>query len=317
MDWASTMQTNMDTFSKDKRTIPLVVSPDWDGVLSTVLFCEYARRKGIECTVVGTYDCKKIVCGESITDVEAALFLDLDLPMDKVCHIGQHLIGHVPLSNSCSFNPNHHFQNSETWTKFPFSTAHLIYYGLFQADERPICRQAEVALAHCDSSWSNARKYKRNCAAWTKKMFPGEVWMERLLDGRYKEECLHDHTELVQSIRPYVKVPKKRKRDGLVEKGWDACAGHQTAKDVTTAFPALLALAAAALKLPVPASQRLTKVLYSGTRKMVPLMEAMGEHGLEAFLTEKRAKSHAIVSSRMLSYTVSNAISSIEELRVE
>ena len=170
MDWACTLQTKMETFLKNKKTLPLIVSPDWDGVVSTVLFCEYARRKGIECTVVGTYDCKKIITGESITNAEAALFLDLDLPMDNVCHIGQHLIGHVPLSNSCSFNPNHHYQNTETWTKFPYSTAHLLYYGLFQADERPVSRQAEVALAHCDSSWSNARKYKPNCAAWTQKL---------------------------------------------------------------------------------------------------------------------------------------------------
>lgn len=314
MDWACTLQTKMETFcNKNTKNIPLIVSPDWDGVVSTVLFCEYARQRQIDCTVVGTYDCKKIVTGESITDVEAALFLDLDLPMDKVCHIGQHLLGHVPLGNSCSFNPNHHFQNSETWTKFPYSTAHLLYFGLLKADERPISRQAEVALAHCDSSYSNARKYKNNCKAWTQKMFPKEEWMKRLLDGRYEKECLDDHTHLVQSIRPYVKIPKKRKRHGLVETGWDACAGHQTAKDVTTAFPALLSLAAAALKLPIPKSQQLTKILYSGTRKMVPLMEAVGEKGLEAFLKQKRAKSHAIVSSRMLSYT----ISSIEDLRVE
>lgn len=298
--WRAALQQKMKTYLQHHPNVRLVISPDWDGICAAVLFAQYAKRQGCERVhIAGTYDCKKIMTTKDIGSVESALFLDLDLPMEGVCHIGQHLLG-VPLSHSESFNPNVHFQNTETWTKYPFSTAHLIYYGLLSHEDRAIHERAEVALQHCDSSYSNAAKYKPNCTRWVNCMFAEEEWMANLLNGTYASTRFESHKHLVDSIAPYVRT-KKRKRDMATASKWDVCKGHQTCTNIDS-LPALLKLAAQAFDVDVPDVGVIDTCVFAGCRKMIPLSQV--DPNLEQYLHDCDAKSHAIVSTRMLSLTV-------------
>jgi len=304
--WQHVFKNKMKAFVQSQSSsVRLMVSPDWDGAVSSVLFKEFMRRTypHVPCTVLGTYDCEQmtVTAGSS---VEGCLFIDLDLPLDGCVHIGQHLIG-VPLSNSMSFNPNAFFNNMETWTKYPFGTAQLIYYGLLD-EEPPHGPLAEVSLAHADSTHLNCKKYKPNCKKWAARMFPEAEYMERMLDGRYQKDSLESHTALMELVEPFVTHKKKKRKRHEETGGWGRCTKRQTAKDFND-FVHLLSIAAHAFGLEPPTFEGKTEdaaVIWSGRKKVIPLGEAAAEAGLEAYLRKKNAKSHAIVSSHMLSLTL-------------
>ena len=310
MAWKTVLRKKMEAFVKAQSSVRLMVSPDWDGAVSTVLFHEYMKRTHptVSTTVLGTYDCETMMVTAG-SSVEGCLFMDLDLPLDGCVHIGQHLIG-VPLCNSMSFNPNAFFDNMETWTKYPFGTAQLIYYGLFGKEEEPPHGPlAEVALGHADSTHLNCQKYKPNCKKWTERMFPGTEYMHRMLNGTYKKECLPQHVELMENIEPFVKMKRKRE----TETGWDRCTKRQTAKDLRQ-FSSLLLVAARCFGIEPPPwegdVEEATRI-WSGRKKMIPLGEAAVEAGLEAYLRKHSVKSHAIVSTRMLSVTLPPLLDSL------
>ena len=308
--WKHILKKNIDSFVAKHQKVEVVLSPDWDGILSTVLLCHYMKTShpSVPVVVTGTYDCKKIVTLGKQTNVREALFLDLDLPMDGVCHIGQHLLGYIPLSNQLSFNPNAYFENYETWTKYPFGTAQMMFYGLFEEKDFPPV--AETLLAHADSSHANAKKYAPNCRNWIEKMYKGEPYMERLVNGTYFKEGLQSHLDLIDFIEPHVSVKKKYVGKAA---GWDRCRSRQTVKgkdeiSCIRNVETLLTFAAECLKVDAPklaGDAATAKCIWAGRRKMVTLGEANAcEGGMKAFLTKKKAKSHAIVSSRMLSMTM-------------
>tara|TARA_Y100001970_G_scaffold271246_1_gene366214 strand:- start:144 stop:1109 length:966 start_codon:yes stop_codon:yes gene_type:complete len=308
--WKTIFKANVDAFVAKHKKVDIVLSPDWDGILSTVLLHHYVRRthSHVPVQIVGTYDCKQIVTLGKEQSVEEALFLDLDLPMDGVCHIGQHLLGYIPLSNDLSFNPNSFFQNYETWTKYPFGTAQMVFYGLFdECDFPPV---AETLLAHADSSHANAKKYRPNCKQWVDKMYKGKSYMENLVNGTYFEHGLKEHLVLVEFLEPHVMLKKKYigKQDG-----WDKCQSRQTVKGkdevhMIRNMHLLLDFAAVCLKVDCPAlagKPSTARCIWSGRRKMVPLGEANScDGGMQAYLKKKHAKSHAVVSSRILSFTM-------------
>lgn len=309
--WKTILKQNVDAFVAKHQKVDIVLSPDWDGVLSTVLLHHYVKtaHPKTPVQVIGTYDCKKIVTLGEQDSVREALFLDLDLPMDGVCHIGQHLLGYIPLSNELSFNPNAHFKNYETWTKYPFGTAQMLFYGLFEETDFPPI--AETLLAHADSSHANAKKYAPNCKQWIDKMYKNETYMKNLVDGTYFKKGLDEHLNLIEFIEPYVAV--KKKYVGKDDVGWDRCQSRQTVKGKTEVHMIrnahlLLDFAAVCLKVQCPAladKPKTAKCLWAGRRKMVTLGEANAcEGGMKAYLERKKAKSHAIVSSRMLSLTM-------------
>lgn len=309
--WNKVFKDNIDAFVARYNRVDIVLSPDWDGILSTVILHQYIRttHPTIPVQIVGTYDCKQIVTVGKQDNVEEALFLDLDLPMDGVCHVGQHLLGHVPLSNTLSFNPNSFFGNYETWTKYPFGTAQIVFYGLFNESDFPGI--AETLLAHADSSHGNAKKYRPNCKKWIDKMYKGESYMENLVSGEYFKQGLEEHLNLIEFIEPYVSI--KRKYVGKADEGWDKCRSRQTVKgkDHVTMIRnmhLLLDFAAVCLKVECPSlagKPSTARCIWAGRRKMVPLGKVNScDGGIKAFLEKKQAKSHAIVSSRMLSMTM-------------
>ena len=319
--WRKVLQERIHNFVMHHKRVDMVISPDWDGIVSTVLMNHYVRQTypTIEVQVVGTYDCKNIVTLGNGDSVAEALFLDLDLPMDGVCHIGQHLLGQVPLSHEWSFNPNAHFQNFETWTKYPFGTAQILFYGLFEEKDFPPI--AEVLLAHADSSHSNAKKYRPNAKKWIHKMFRGEAYMQRLIDGSYFKEMLNEHLQLVDDLNPYVKVSSKYTGSDT-DRTWERCRANQCVrgKDAQTMvknLQYLLNYCAECFRVACPAFKdkaTTAKSIWCGRRKYYPLSQAYcADGGIEGFLASKSAKSHAIVNSKLVSVT----LPPLEELDLE
>ena len=80
------------------RPVPVVLSPDVDGLLSTVLVDAYLRqRHNTHVEIVAMYNARKVITSAESVDaslLKRALWLDLDVSFPGVQFtIGQHLLG--------------------------------------------------------------------------------------------------------------------------------------------------------------------------------------------------------------------------------
>lgn len=138
--------------------LPVVISPDWDGIISSLLLRNYVRRtldRDIE--VIGLYyTSTRVHRGLQSrlwlrTDLplltvkyvrEHALWLDCDTDLMNVLSIGHHMLAQTPedvvklaLRNPSMFNPNLHVWPHNTFhRKCPFNTAFMLWHALGYAD---------------------------------------------------------------------------------------------------------------------------------------------------------------------------------------
>lgn len=317
--WRAVFQNKVDAFlaecKRTKGVLPIIISPDIDGVVSSILLSKYALAKfQMKTQLNGTYDCKRIVTVGGDSLVEECLWVDLDLPMKNVMCVGQHLCGKVPYTHPLSFNPNSFFESYETWTKFPFGTAQLFHSGLFETTPYEIGSPAEALLAHCDSTFFNCKKYRPNCKKWVEKMFPDCPFMERLIDNSYEKSMLGTHTKVVEAFEPFVSVKKKYRESA---EGWERVRSRQTClglkkapvegmenlREMFLACEGILGGGEAKVHFRGDPSSAI--ILWTGRQKVVPLFsERVQTEGLETYLKKVGAQSHAIINSRLLSLTL-------------
>jgi hypothetical protein len=316
MKWSTLLRGNVDKFllkmKRKSNPLSIMLSPDIDGIVSTVLLALYAKNThGVQTVINGTYDAKRITVVGTTNVVEESIWVDLDLPMKDCFAIGQHLLGDVQEINDLSWNPNLHFSNNETWTKYPFGSAQMLFHALPLSV--PPGGKQEALLAHCDSTLFNIMKYKANSKNWIERMYPTSVLMSRMLAGTYKKEMIDVHSEMVKDIEPFVTIKKKWR--GPSHKGWDACRSRQTAngtkkkpKEGMANLKALVEYVADQFNcdtITFRGSVDSTTVLWTGRNICVPLYKKeVQEKGIGNYLSKINAKSHTIINSRMLSLTL-------------
>lgn len=174
----------------------VVTSPDVDGILSALI----VLRHYPEAKLFGLYDTERLVRidGDATwQDAKEALWVDLDVLGNVRC-IGQHLLQMYendcfPTRHPLSFNPNialdqpwiHSFLGGKDKErngkktkrdKYPFGTVQLLMEHfdepLPDIDQNPIGR---ALIAHADSSWASAVKYRDNCLLWQRDMFETNI----------------------------------------------------------------------------------------------------------------------------------------------
>ena len=161
----------------------VVISPDLDGILSSVLFSHLLKAR-----VVGVYSLNEIWLAkkylifnsssiEELIISNNLLFLDHDINREEIPSIGHHILqwSHDCCSSShlknYSLNPNllRKITRKEFKYKYPFSTFHFLlacfsawgYLEKFEYDEDIL-----TLFLHIDSSFENAIKYQDNAFFW-------------------------------------------------------------------------------------------------------------------------------------------------------
>jgi hypothetical protein len=90
-------------FENPKWDGSLIVSPDWDGIMSAAIVCSHYERASL----IGFYDGGELRISSSTTEsvdnivskLERSIWLDVDIFDSRFVSIGQHLIS--PTANSC------------------------------------------------------------------------------------------------------------------------------------------------------------------------------------------------------------------------
>ncbi len=298
----------------DKGKLTLVLSPDVDGVMASVIVSIYAKNVlGVDTEIIGTYDanCLRLTGSATMADAVAALWIDLDVRFRDVRHVlGQHFLGNVQVCAPGYFNPNLFFDVRFNMSeKCPISTTHLVLWGLFD-DETDASRVlgnkyslARSVVAHADSLYMIVEKYEKNVRAWAKKLFPDGAYPKTfamLLDGSYKEGSAKVHRDCLRGILPFLNV-------ATVGNSWSAFRGHQTVsnEDHMGSVRGMLGKFAAYMRAPPPLMQGGERVVWSGERKGLSTVEYdWGDDTLDNTFDKQKVVSHAIVNARTISITV-------------
>ena len=165
----------------ENNNLNIVLSPDVDGIVSTVILAKYAKEvHGATTNVIGTYDSEvlRMTAEHTTKDAKRALWVDLDVRFDVPFVIGQHFLGKSNVGNTY-FNPNIEMGvTSNMFEKCPISTTHLLLWSLYD-EEGGMCDNlagdgvtcARAAVAHADSLYIIAKKYNRNVWRWARMLF--------------------------------------------------------------------------------------------------------------------------------------------------
>lgn len=296
-----------------RKALRIVLSPDVDGILSTVLVSEYARRMGVEPEVIGSYDSSKLrlVPPYTVADAKAALWVDLDVAGMRC--IGQHFLGTVQ-DDPRSFNPNLVFHvHVNMREKCPVSTTHLVLWGLFPTEAAASAvlahkfSLARSAVAHADSLYIIVESYRPNVERWMGNLFPdGNLprTMDLLLDGTYRREAKKIHRHFLNLIEE--DVVHFRPLDDT----WESFKGRQSVGDVAhlSTVQKMLRLFAKLLRVDPPRQQDGERVAWEGKRVMLDTVQFdWADPGFEALLKKEGVVSHALVNARTCSVTVGEA----------
>ena len=96
--WQQGIKQVVDDAIDENNVLRIVLSPDVDGILATVIVGEYVRRAhGATIEVIGTYDsCQvRLVPPSTMQDAKRALWVDIDTDVPGVQCIGQHFLGTI------------------------------------------------------------------------------------------------------------------------------------------------------------------------------------------------------------------------------
>lgn len=152
--------------------VKLIISPDSDGFLSALLYLNYFNAR-----VVGYYDCKIMLCEESI-DPKDCIFLDLDIFCKDMKSVGHHMVCYnkknkpsnwynydncIQLNNLRDFDCMHDFSR-----KYPFATIHFLLSLLENVKTKKISLSPDaiVPLLFSDGVLNNLFGYPENCLEW-------------------------------------------------------------------------------------------------------------------------------------------------------
>lgn len=302
----------------NQRFIEVVLSPDVDGVLSTLFVTEYARRINVHVKVIGTYNGRTVrTLNQATTDqLKKALWLDLDVRFPGVaCCIGQHYLGPPCVRTAIgSFNPNVFYKVSDMKHKYPFATCHFLFEALLGGDDFPLGDQARCAMAHADSMYWVATKYKANSKRWLDKMFPTSEWARTIASPHYLKTHCDTHLKVVQGTLAPRTFSGNGKRsfgleDEILEERWRQTLGKQTCRSSSNSFhmtcvQQLLCQLGQFFHILPPAMDAVdtATVFWQGTKMQVepsPYTTA----DLEAYLQSHHIRSHAWTLSRCISMT--------------
>ena len=207
-----------------EKRVRVVLSPDVDGILSTVLLSEYLwTRHGVTTEIVGTYNGRHVrtVNGATAKDLRNCLWVDLDVRFTEVAHsIGQHFLGPLTVRTAAgAFNPNVLFQVEKMAEKYPFGTAHLVLFGLCPEIADRADGIAKALLCHADSCFWVCGKYRKNARRWAERMFPNHP-PGREPDVRRLRIVLRRRPRDLRQYHPPPRLPRQGAglRDGAVAK---------------------------------------------------------------------------------------------------
>jgi hypothetical protein len=309
------VRTNVSTRQKFVR---VVLSPDVDGILATCLLSHWLWEKH-RCTteIIGTYNGRHVRLYNHfrMDELRHAIWIDLDVRFSEVkCAIGQHFLGPLTIrTSSASFNPNCVFQIDSMSDKYPFGTAHLLLFGLVQAESmspRGLSTAVGKALvAHADSAFWVCRRYRSNAKKWTDRLFddhPTPPFLQSLLSDQYINENLDGHREFVRRISPHVYNGKTQ--IDMLPPAWRLCTGNQTcrAQNATVQLRNVGTLGALFSEIlqtrpPTTFNPVHAKTVWEGTKlRMEPSKHT---EYLESYLQTYNIRSHAITSARVVSMT--------------
>lgn len=203
-----------------KENQKLIISPDSDGFLSSLLLMNYFNAE-----VVGYYDCKVMLCAENINPRDC-IFVDLDIFCRDIKSVGHHMVcfnkdkkpdnwyhydNCIQLNNLRNFDCKHNFQQ-----KYPFATIHFLLSLLETVKDIEIAPEAVVPLLFSDGVCNNLFGYPENCLEWFKwmkvddtssllynifyKEIPFSTVMEQVNDffkarDHYNSTCYYDFNE--------------------------------------------------------------------------------------------------------------------------
>lgn len=291
------------------------MSPDVDGVLSSVLLSHYVRREyDAEAQLVGTFNGRylRLVGDHSLDVLRGSMFLDLDVRFSEVAHsIGQHFLGPLSVRASAgAFNPNRFFAIEKMPDKYPFATAHLLLFGLLNTAKMTMpftnTPDAKALLSHADSFFWVCNKYKANSQRWADRLYgaePTPPFLRAMLDGTYMREAAADHRRFVERLKPHV-YPGNVQDD--FSDAWKSCTGHQTCRspnDIVHArnVNALAALFSELLGVDGPTTYdpAATRVVWEGTKLRAEAYPRLMET-LERYLQEHNIRSHAVTGARSI-----------------
>lgn len=306
----------------DNGNLNIVLSPDVDGIVSTVILAKYAREvHDAETNVIGTYDSEALrMAGEyGPADAKKALWVDLDVRFDVPYVIGQHFLGKSNIGDTY-FNPNIEMGvTSNMFEKCPISTTHLLLWSLYE-NEGDMCDNlagedvtcARAAVAHADSLYIIAKKYNRNVWRWARMLFMTNAdadsddvelpqTLKMLLGNTYNKNGLDAHHEFLCSIVPHIACK------GMPKKTWMDFRRHQSVKrnGHMQHVKALLRTVAAHFGVGAPRMEDGERVVWRGRRAMWDADKynwASGE--FEAQLASAKVMSHAIVNRKTISVTL-------------
>lgn len=303
--------------------LTVVLSPDVDGIVSTIILTEYARKEhNATVEVIGTYDSEtlKMVEGADVEDAKKAVWVDLDVRFDVPYVIGQHFLGKSDIGESY-FNPNIEMGvTANMFSKCPISTTHLMLWGLFD-DEEEVCDAlktddvtcARAAVAHADSLYMIVKKYKRNVWKWARMLFDEDALpktLKMLLGNTYNKNALDAHHEFLCSIVPHIACR------GEPKKSWIEFKRHQTVKRKghMQHVNAMLDIVADHFGVQPPTMRNGEHVVWKGRRAM---WNAEGydwaSDEFEKQLASAKVRSHAIVNRNTISVTVGKPLVQKEE----
>ena len=295
--WKQQLRTVIQPFLAHEY-VPVVLSPDMDGVVATLILHRYATQFNQGVRVIGTYDSSTLMATTSFDQAKDALWVDIDCRFEGAAHIGQHLLGDVSL-NPRSFNPNHTFQEHTIYRKYPWGTAQLMLWGLFDSEEEafPIFRQkfglAKSAFLHCDSTYNNCVQYQPNSQRWAQALFGDNIpsSLQNVLDGTYHANALKVHRHMLNEIGPYV-------RGSGSGTGWQQCAKQQTVQSLSS-LASLFEVLAKWFRCSVPLCVMLGAMpVFKGT------LERWTVDQLPQITLNPHVVSHAIINRRTISVTV-------------
>lgn len=300
--------------STRKKFVRVVLSPDVDGILSTVLLAHYMWEKHrAETEIVATFNGRYVRMNSDlpVQTLRDAIWIDLDVRFSEIkCCIGQHFLGPLTIrTSSASFNPNCLFQIDNMKDKYPFATAHLILFGLL-SDIPPLgldTDHGKALIGHADSCYWVCRKYNYNCRKWADLLFetdPTPPILKDMLNDEYIDNNLNGHLSFVKSISKH--VYNGRTQTDNIPVDWRLCTGNQTCIGTNEAilFKNVNALSRLFSKIlstyaPITFSPNKAKTVWEGTKMRVEA--STHTKNLEKFMQKNSIKSHAITSAQIIS----------------
>ena len=283
----------------EEKTIDCIVSPDIDGIVSALILNQYAKKFGKEIKIIGLYNSKQLYSPFDLEQCKRAIWLDLDCRFEKVAHIGQHLLGNVSINRE-AFNPNIHFEIFNIFEKYPFSTSHLLLFGLFDSstDAFSVFQEkfslAGSVLAHCDSTYKNCMVYPQNCKDWCDRLFQNNIprHFSLLLRGEYHEKAFKVHSHACQLMSDFLYSGNQKKE------GWPKWNGMQNVKSYDLIEPLMKQLGKIFRCETPECFLEEMKIVVAGK------LERWDANQVENLNNNPSIISHAILSRRYLSVTV-------------